>query len=106
MGRGARGQDLRGLSSRRGRPKRTVPVEGNRHQRLSSTPVPIIDIEALRQKVALACRSLYTAGLIDVRGHVSVRVPGTDRILVLGHLHPTRRVAADATRSDVIQGAF
>ena len=37
---------------------------------------------SLRKKVALACRILGNAGLADFLGHVSARVPGTDRVLI------------------------
>ena len=39
----------------------------------------------LKQTVALACRILAMQGLVkETTGHVSARVPGTDRITVLG----------------------
>lgn len=38
--------------------------------------------DGLRIKVAQCCRMLERMGLIDYSGHVSARVPGTDRILI------------------------
>jgi 3,4-dihydroxyphthalate decarboxylase len=40
------------------------------------------DLAALRSKVALSCRILGNAGLADFLGHVSARVPRTDRVLI------------------------
>lgn len=40
------------------------------------------DAAALRRKVVLACRILGNVGLADFLGHVSARVPGTDRVLI------------------------
>jgi ribulose-5-phosphate 4-epimerase/fuculose-1-phosphate aldolase len=43
------------------------------------------EVAALRRKVALSCRILAMMGLVkETTGHVSARVPGTDRITVLG----------------------
>jgi ribulose-5-phosphate 4-epimerase/fuculose-1-phosphate aldolase len=36
----------------------------------------------LRQVVADSCRILFRLGLVDYMGHPSVRIPGTDRILI------------------------
>ena len=42
-------------------------------------------VPALRRKVALACRIVGSQGLTrGVLGHVSARIPGTDRILIKG----------------------
>ena len=40
------------------------------------------DIFALREKVALGCRILAKLELVDYLGHVSARVPGTDKVLI------------------------
>jgi L-ribulose-5-phosphate 4-epimerase len=40
------------------------------------------DIHALREKVALGCRILAKLELVDYLGHVSARVPGTDKVLI------------------------
>ncbi|MCL5959075.1 MAG: class II aldolase/adducin family protein [Chloroflexi bacterium] len=39
-------------------------------------------IDDLRQKVATACRLLLMEELIDFSGHISARIPGTDRVLI------------------------
>ncbi len=36
----------------------------------------------LRDLIATACRILYRLGLVDYLGHVSARLPGTDRVLI------------------------
>ena len=40
------------------------------------------DIRALREKIALGCRILAKLELVDYLGHVSARVPGTDKVLI------------------------
>jgi L-ribulose-5-phosphate 4-epimerase len=40
------------------------------------------DILALREKIALGCRILAKLELVDYLGHVSARVPGTDKVLI------------------------
>lgn len=39
-------------------------------------------VEDLKVKVALGCRILAKLGLADYLGHVSARIPGTDRVLI------------------------
>jgi L-fuculose-phosphate aldolase len=39
-------------------------------------------VEALKEKVALATRMLAHEGILTASGHVSARVPGTDRVLI------------------------
>lgn len=42
-----------------------------------------MEIEALQEKVALACRILAMEGMVnDILGHVSVRIPKTDEMLI------------------------
>src|SRR5688572_2252391 len=43
----------------------------------SQDPEPV-----LREKVALATRMLVRARMLDQSGHVSARIPGTDRVLI------------------------
>jgi L-fuculose-phosphate aldolase len=40
------------------------------------------DVQALREKVALATRMLARENIIASSGHVSARMPGTDRVLI------------------------
>ena len=42
-------------------------------------------IDELKMKVAMACRMLYVAELVDYSGHISIRIPGTDKFLIHGH---------------------
>lgn len=43
------------------------------------------DLSELRHKLAVSSRILCHAGLIDYSGHVSVRVPGSDHLLIFPH---------------------
>lgn len=56
------------------------------------------EIDDLKLKVAIACRMLCLAELVDYSGHISVRVPGTERFLINGH--PVSRAAV--TPDDVV----
>lgn len=58
----------------------------------------ISDIETLKVKVAVACRMLCQAQLVDYSGHISVRIPNTDRFLI--NPHPISRAAV--TPADVV----
>lgn len=49
------------------------------------------ETDELKLKVAMACRMLCLAELVDYSGHISVRIPGTDRFLINGH--PISRAA-------------
>ena len=40
------------------------------------------EIVAIREKIALGCRILAKLELVDYLGHVSARVPGTDKVLI------------------------
>ena len=51
-------------------------------------------LNELKILVAKSVRMLEFAGLLDMHGHTSVRVPGTDRILILSRLVSRREVAA------------
>lgn len=55
-------------------------------------------IDELKIKLAMACRMLFAAELVDYSGHISVRIPGTDRFLI--HGHPVSR--AEVTRDDIV----
>ncbi|MCZ6907015.1 MAG: class II aldolase/adducin family protein [Deltaproteobacteria bacterium] len=56
------------------------------------------EIEKLKKKVATACRMLFVAGLVDYSGHISVRIPETDRFLI--NPHPISR--ASVTSGDIL----
>lgn len=60
-----------------------------------------MDLAELREKVAEANRILVGGGILTSNyGHLSARLPGTDRVVILGHLHEYRKVYADATAED------
>lgn len=52
-------------------------------------------IDELKVKLAMACRMLFVAELVDYSGHISVRIPGTDRFLIHGHLVSRAEVTPD-----------
>ncbi|HEX9445259.1 MAG TPA: class II aldolase/adducin family protein [Candidatus Binatia bacterium] len=56
------------------------------------------EIDELKKKVAMACRMLFVAELVDYSGHISVRIPGTDKFLI--HGHPVSR--CEVTPDDVV----
>ncbi len=41
-----------------------------------------MDISAVKRDIVTAIRLLELAGLVDMNGHVSYRLPGTDRVLI------------------------
>jgi ribulose-5-phosphate 4-epimerase/fuculose-1-phosphate aldolase len=49
-------------------------------------------------KLAMACRMLFVAELVDYSGHISVRIPGTEKFLI--HGHPVSR--AEVTPDDIV----
>lgn len=69
-----------------------------------------LDLQALKEQLALACRMLANEGLFDQSGHISARHPTDDRLYLI-HPHPTSRYdvqAADILAIDangqVVQG--
>src|SRR5438034_6460507 len=60
------------------------------------------EIEELRKKVAVSCRVMGTRGLTHgATGHVSARIPGTDRILIKSK-GPAEEGLEFATEKDII----
>jgi len=55
----------------------------------------VSEIEELKKKLAMACRMLCFAELVDYSGHISVRIPGMKRFLV--NPHPISRAEVKAT---------
>lgn len=43
------------------------------------------ELNELKKILAMSSRMLFHAGLVDYSGHVSVRVPGSDHLLILPH---------------------
>ena len=63
---------------------------------------PTTDVEVLKAKIAKATRMLAREGIIASSGHVSARIPGTDRV-VIGPADVTRDIltAADIVTVDL-----
>ncbi len=55
-------------------------------------------ITELKEKLAMACRLLCMEGLIDWSGHISARIPGSDKILI----HPGRVSRLEVKPEDII----
>jgi len=53
------------------------------------------ELNELRKKLAMSSRMLFNAGLVDYSGHISVRIPGSDHLLILPHPVSRATVAAD-----------
>jgi len=45
----------------------------------------VADLSELKSKLAMSSRMLFNAGLVDYSGHISARIPGSDRLLILPH---------------------
>jgi L-ribulose-5-phosphate 4-epimerase len=45
----------------------------------------VSDLADLKSKLAMSSRMLFNAGLVDYSGHISARIPGSDRLLILPH---------------------
>ena len=58
----------------------------------------MFEIDELKTKLAMACRMLFLAELVDYSGHISVRIPGTDHFLI--NDHPISR--ATITPDDIV----
>ena len=56
------------------------------------------DLSALKLKVARVCRLFHMADLFDFSGHVSARIPGTDRILI----HPRHTARPQVKAADIL----
>lgn len=53
------------------------------------------ELNDLRKKLAMSSRMLFNAGLVDYSGHISVRIPGSDHLLILPHPVSRATVKAD-----------
>jgi ribulose-5-phosphate 4-epimerase/fuculose-1-phosphate aldolase len=68
-------------------------------------------VVALKKRLAKVHRIITAGGLWPLtKGHVSCRVPGTDRVLILAHIHANGRSLIDTDVDDIvtvdIEGAF
>ena len=58
---------------------------------------------ALRRRLAKAHRILTAGGIWPLtKGHVSARIPGTDKVLILGHIHSEGRSLIDTDVDDIV----
>src|SRR5712692_9557810 len=61
------------------------------------------EVMALRRRLAKAHRILTAGGIWPLtKGHVSVRISGTDRVLILGHIHSEGRSLIDTDVDDIV----
>ena len=61
------------------------------------------EITALRRSLARAHRILTAGGIWPLtKGHVSARIPGTDHVLILGHIHSEGRSLIDTDVDDIV----
>jgi L-ribulose-5-phosphate 4-epimerase len=65
-----------------GRPHHRAARPSDRRRQKVSWPVSEADVTRLREQVAACTRLMVFAEIMDFSGHVSVRIPGTDRILI------------------------
>jgi L-ribulose-5-phosphate 4-epimerase len=43
------------------------------------------ELSEIKKKLAMSSRMLFNAGLVDYSGHISARIPGSDRLVILPH---------------------
>ena len=61
------------------------------------------EVLSLRQRLAKAHRILTAGGIWPLtKGHVSARIPGTDKVLILGHIHSEGRSLIDTDVDDLV----
>src|SRR5436190_8616067 len=61
------------------------------------------EIVLLRRRLAKAHRILTAGGIWPLtKGHVSARVPGTDQVLILGHIHADGRSLKHTDVDDIV----
>lgn len=65
--------------------------------------LPVPDVLDLRRRLAKVHRILTAANMWPLtKGHASARIPGTDHVLVLGHIHATGRTLIDTDVDDLV----
>jgi len=61
------------------------------------------EVLALRRRLARAHRILTAGGIWPItKGHVSARIPGTEHVLILGHIHSEGRSLIDTDVDDIV----
>jgi ribulose-5-phosphate 4-epimerase/fuculose-1-phosphate aldolase len=64
---------------------------------------PETEVLALKKRLAKVHRILTAGGIWPLtKGHVSCRVPGADRVLILGHIHSEGRSLANTDVDDIV----
>ena len=64
---------------------------------------PETEVLALKKRLAKVHRILTAGGIWPLtKGHVSCRVPGTDRVLILGHIHSEGRSLINTDVVDIV----
>lgn len=64
---------------------------------------PETEVLALKKRLAKVHRIITAGGLWPLtKGHVSCRVPGTDHVLILGHIHSEGRSLANTDVDDIV----
>ena len=53
------------------------------------------ELSELKKILAMSSRMLFNSGLVDYSGHISVRIPGSDHLLILPHPVSRATVKAD-----------
>ena len=59
----------------------------------------VSDLAELKIKLAMSSRMLFNAGLVDYSGHISVRIPRSDHLLILPHPVSRATVKPDDMRA-------
>jgi ribulose-5-phosphate 4-epimerase/fuculose-1-phosphate aldolase len=66
-------------------------LKKNSYERKST----VSELNDLKKKLAMSSRMLFNSGLVDYSGHISARIPGSDRLLILPHPVSRATVVAD-----------
>src|SRR6476620_7252218 len=75
------------------------------HNPVHSNATMTVETEVLawRRRLAKAHRILTAGGIWPItKGHVSARIPGTDKVLILGHIHSEGRSLIDTDVDDIV----
>ncbi len=56
-----------------------------RTQLFNRKEIFVSDLKEMKKLLAMSSRMLFNSGLVDYSGHISVRIPGSDHLLILPH---------------------
>ncbi|MEQ1885501.1 MAG: class II aldolase/adducin family protein [Bryobacteraceae bacterium] len=59
-----------------------LPMFGQAAAEKPAVPPTAAEVQVMKEKVALATRMMTREGIVASSGHISMRIPGTDRVLV------------------------